>query len=636
MRLIKTICVLFLILHTSWAGFDPSRFNFGADWDFLSKNLSGSVADGIDYATIWLNDPSFNQYWHGDMLKFCRDKGKTPVFYAYIIAKSSGLGDCDVNGGLCHKGAEYLRNNFNAIKGKYEDYAQKTSSVYGTSKPIIWLMEPDYFQYFSDGRQSVKLSYQDAATYMNEMIACVKKHLPNALFSLDISPWNNDQSSWINSFDKSKFSFMHTSGGRTEAGGDRIRYDNNNNVTWASVNQISGKCIIADDGYGQGGGSTGHDPTWDDLNNIKNRINNGVAAITQKSPRTDWGNTINSLKSSLSGNPTKCTGVVFKIAYSLTVNAGEGGTVEKSPDASAYDSGTTVTLTAKPANGYKFIGWSGDATGSNASISVKMDRDKEISAEFFKDNGKPIYTLTITTTGSGVVIVDPQQTYYDSGTVVTLSIGLVGDGTFTGWGGALSGSDPAAVLTMNGNKTVTASFTGSDVEPSVNLVTNGDFADGETGWSFGAYENGKATGAIEGGLFKIATQSAGTEDWHIQLMQDGISLVKGERVRADGRDDHSQRWDGGRALHELFGKQENPAYEPKTAVHHKFQHEAGFRQQYTSGIQCRQVRGLMADRQYQTGKGYSDRGTPGISVLPGKRLRFSCYPRRRTRIGFTV
>ena len=87
MRLIRTMGTAILIFQASWAQFDPSRFNFGADWDFLSKNQSGGVASAIDYATIWLNDPSFNQYWHGDMLNFCKNMGKTPVFYAYIVAK---------------------------------------------------------------------------------------------------------------------------------------------------------------------------------------------------------------------------------------------------------------------------------------------------------------------------------------------------------------------------------------------------------------------------------------------------------------------------------------------------------------------------------------------------------------------
>ena len=54
--------------------------------------------------------------------------------------------------------------------------------------------------------------------------------------------------------------------------------------------------------------------------------------------------------------------------YTLTVSAGEGGTV--STEGGTYDEGTNVTVTATPSEGYEFIGWEGDDTGSsNLSIT---------------------------------------------------------------------------------------------------------------------------------------------------------------------------------------------------------------------------------------------------------------------------
>jgi len=525
MRLMKVGVILTVLINLLWAEFNPSRFNFGADWDFLNKNQTGSVADAIDYATIWLNDPSFNQYWHGDLLKFCNSKNKTPVFYAYIVAKTSGLGDADVGGKLDAEGGKWLKGNLSKVLSVYENYAQQTASIYGTTKPIIWLMEPDYYQY-CNGNDGV--SYSEASGYMNQMIAAVKKYLPNALFSLDISPWNNDQSNYVNSFDMSKFTFMHTSGGRTEAGNDRIRMDNNNNVTWSQANSISGKCIIADDGYGTGGGAIGHDATWDDLNNIKNRINNGVVAITQKAPNTNWGSTITSNKSSLSSAATKCSGLVFKKSYTLAVTASTGGKVTKSPDATSYDSGATVTLTATPNSGYKFTGWSGDATGTATTQTLKMTKDMSVAAAFVDVNAKTQFSLTITVTGSGVVKATPDQVMYDSGTTVSLEAFVVNGATFTQWGGAVSGTTNPATLVMGGNKSVTASFTGTTVVTK-NLVKNGSFADGAVDWDFGAYETAKGEGSVVGGEFKMAVTNAGTEKWMIQLMQPGITLEKGKK-----------------------------------------------------------------------------------------------------------
>ncbi len=45
--------------------------------------------------------------------------------------------------------------------------------------------------------------------------------------------------------------------------------------------------------------------------------------------------------------------------FTLTVSA-TNGTVTKNPDLAAYDSNSTVQLTATPATGYHFTGWSGD------------------------------------------------------------------------------------------------------------------------------------------------------------------------------------------------------------------------------------------------------------------------------------
>ncbi|MCX7726664.1 MAG: carbohydrate binding domain-containing protein [Chitinispirillaceae bacterium] len=516
---------LFLIYILSFAQFDPSRFNFGTDWDFLGKNnnTSTSVATAVDYVTIWLNDSTFNNYWHGDMLRFCKKNNKTPVFYSYIIAKASRLGDADQGGRLDLEGGGWLRNNFNLVKNRYENYARETANIYGTTAPIIWLMEPDYYQYCNGNGNDISMS--EAGNYMKEMINCVKKYLPNALFSFDISPWNNDQAGYMRNFDMSLFTFLHTSGGRTQPASDRIRWDNNNNVTWnGAYSAAGGKCIIADCGYGVGGQSEGHIAGWDDINNIKNRINDGVVAITQKNPRTDWGNTINSLKSSLSGIKTKCN-VVFKKSYTLTVNVSGNGKVTINPEKTSYDSGTTVTLTAQPNSGYKLKSWSGDVTGTNTTVTITMNSNKSVTATFVDINAKPTYTLTIVTKGSGIVEVDPDQREFDSGKVVTLIASPVVNYTFNGWSGDTSTTERIIEVIMNKNKSFTASFSGPDLSIE-NLIKNGDFSKEQENWTFGAWNNAKATGTVSEGAFKISVQQGGSENWHIQLLQAGIKLTK--------------------------------------------------------------------------------------------------------------
>jgi uncharacterized repeat protein (TIGR02543 family) len=70
--------------------------------------------------------------------------------------------------------------------------------------------------------------------------------------------------------------------------------------------------------------------------------------------------------------------------YTLAVAASPtaGGTVTKSPNSSYYASGASVTVTATPAAGYQFDGWAGDATGKTSPLTVTMNANKSISANF--------------------------------------------------------------------------------------------------------------------------------------------------------------------------------------------------------------------------------------------------------------
>jgi uncharacterized repeat protein (TIGR02543 family)/uncharacterized delta-60 repeat protein len=68
--------------------------------------------------------------------------------------------------------------------------------------------------------------------------------------------------------------------------------------------------------------------------------------------------------------------------YTLTIAAGTEGTTDPSPGSHEYDSGTQVTVTATANTGYQFSGWSGDVSGTSNPITVTMDSDKSITANF--------------------------------------------------------------------------------------------------------------------------------------------------------------------------------------------------------------------------------------------------------------
>lgn len=70
--------------------------------------------------------------------------------------------------------------------------------------------------------------------------------------------------------------------------------------------------------------------------------------------------------------------------FSLTVEPAIGGSVEVSPNQPDYAEGTLVTLTAKPADGYKFTKWL--HLGSANPIQIDLSKNWEITPAFQKEN----------------------------------------------------------------------------------------------------------------------------------------------------------------------------------------------------------------------------------------------------------
>src|SRR5262249_54172297 len=136
--------------------------------------------------------------------------------------------------------------------------------------------------------------------------------------------------------------------------------------------------------------------------------------------------------------------------YGLTVNIASGlstggigsGTITSSPlgincgpDCSEiYSSGTLVSLTAIPASGSVFAGWSGDADCLDGVVT--MTANKSCAATFKLDTA----TLTVVRSGNGAVSSPSGincgtacSTSYAKGTKVTLSAKASSDSRFAGW-----------------------------------------------------------------------------------------------------------------------------------------------------------------------------------------------------------
>ncbi len=297
--------------------FDPCRFHFGTI-DSIAK-ANPSMIPQIDF---------FTPGWMGqsdtfDMSYVCTEANtggalanKVPVIVAYVAAfyvkRHNGLCDCNVttcgaNNDLCHYGSADITNSMTNILNVYKSYAQGFAACYGTTKPIVFEMEPDFYQYTYTGIETQPWTFAQAGQIMSQFVGTIKQYLPNAAFSMDISPWvgtNNNTGAdgsdngknWYSYFDMSLFTFINTSGGGTDAATAKIRGDQ---MTWAGVNAVTGKPILADTGYGVNGSAAGPDPAWDNPTNVNARIANGVLSISQYNAASNWGATIASVRSQL-------------------------------------------------------------------------------------------------------------------------------------------------------------------------------------------------------------------------------------------------------------------------------------------------------------------------------------------------
>ena len=147
----------------------------------------------------------------------------------------------------------------------------------------------------------------------------------------------------------------------------------------------------------------------------------------------------------------------------------------------AVDPAARVTLTATPAPGSKFTGWTGACTNQQGPCELTMNYTRVVTARF---TAVDIHRLTVTKqgTGQGTVTSNPsgidcgatcdsQFSQFNDEEVVTLTASASQGSTFTGWSGACSGTGPCQV-TMDQARQVAATFTEDPPPPPPPLVSD--------------------------------------------------------------------------------------------------------------------------------------------------------------------
>ena len=145
--------------------------------------------------------------------------------------------------------------------------------------------------------------------------------------------------------------------------------------------------------------------------------------------------------------------------FTLSVNVIGSGMVTANPPGGTYAAGTVVTLAATAAAGFQFAGWSGAVNSTANQVTVTMDANKSVTATFASSNNT--FTLTTHVVGLGTITPNPAGPTYPAGTVVTLTANPNAGFSFAGWSGDLVSAANPATITMNANKTVTATLTSS-------------------------------------------------------------------------------------------------------------------------------------------------------------------------------
>ena len=138
--------------------------------------------------------------------------------------------------------------------------------------------------------------------------------------------------------------------------------------------------------------------------------------------------------------------------YTLTVSAGDGGSV--STAGGTFSQGTQVSITATPNAGYSFSGWSNGSTANPLTVTLNSNTSVTANFELIVNT----YTLTIVSSEGGSVIGGGD---YDEGTEASLTAIANQGYVFNGWEDGIS-QNPRNLI-VSENLTLTANFISTNI-----------------------------------------------------------------------------------------------------------------------------------------------------------------------------
>jgi hypothetical protein len=135
--------------------------------------------------------------------------------------------------------------------------------------------------------------------------------------------------------------------------------------------------------------------------------------------------------------------------FTLAVSASEGGSVNTS--GGTFDDGTSVSVTATPAEGYEFVGWVGRSE-SSTELTISLDSDITLEAVF----GLISYNVIVNSSEGGTVSFLGGELNYGENLSIVAS---TEDGYFfQGWEGDITSYQDSISLSIDSDKSITAKF----------------------------------------------------------------------------------------------------------------------------------------------------------------------------------
>lgn len=158
-------------------------------------------------------------------------------------------------------------------------------------------------------------------------------------------------------------------------------------------------------------------------------------------------------------------------SYPLSISVeGNGSIIEQviQNKLTDYEHGTQVQLTANPEDGWEFVEWGGDASGTEPTTIISVESEKNVTALFQLKR----YSLNILVQGQGTTTtellteIEPDEDgKYEHGSQVRITALPNKNYKFSTWSGDTTSTESSIVIEMKNDIEVTAEF--SELEKSL-------------------------------------------------------------------------------------------------------------------------------------------------------------------------